>query len=214
MIIEMITTTLMCARYDEIYPLSNNVQMSSYFACRPRVKILWKWTGTSCTATRLWARTSSISPPNPTRIIWKRYRTHIDSPSRPAICIHLHFQRFPGSGNGGRVFLQAVLTRSQNATPEIWFHFHFLEIHVELFAVRVAQAFSECQQPVIRKVPISHSEILENAKPVRYFLLNSHHAIFEKKKKKTQKNPYNQCCSVAGRFRIYSCPTYTHVYIL
>lgn len=42
MIIEIIMTTLMCARYDEIYPLSNNVQMSSYIVCRPRVKILWK----------------------------------------------------------------------------------------------------------------------------------------------------------------------------
>jgi len=91
--------------------------------------------------------------------------------------VRLHFQGFPGLGYGRRVFLQAVLTSAQNAIPEIYVHVHFLEIYAERFPVHFGQAIPERQQPVVCKVPIAQREILEDAKAVRYLLLNSDHTV-------------------------------------
>jgi len=91
--------------------------------------------------------------------------------------VRLHFQGFPGLGYGRRVFLQAVLTGAQNTIPEINVHVHFLEIYAERFPVHFGQAIPERQQPVVCEIPIAQSEILEDAKAVRYLLLNSDHTV-------------------------------------
>lgn len=88
---------------------------------------------------------------------------------------HLHFQSFSGFRYGRRIFLQAIVPGSQNAIPEIRVHVQFLEVHAELLAVRLVQVLSERQQPIVREIPAAHGEVLEDAEPVRNFLLDPHH---------------------------------------
>lgn len=91
--------------------------------------------------------------------------------------VRLHFQGFPGLGYGRRVFLQAVLTGAQNTISEINIDVHFLKIYAERFPIHFGQTIPKRQQPIICEVPIAQREILEDAKAVRYFLLNSNHTV-------------------------------------
>lgn len=91
--------------------------------------------------------------------------------------MHLHFESFPGPRYGRRILLQAVLTGSQDAISEINVDIHIFEIDAKQVAIRFGQAVSKRHEPFVFKVPIAHGEILENAKTVRYLLLNPHHTI-------------------------------------